>query len=70
MYDESTLAAVRSQLNRVTECDLYADMFAEAGINPGDIDSWEDFREVPFLTGGDLKTDYNGNAPAGSLRPK
>jgi len=59
MDDEETLAAVNEQLERVGDYELYDDL--------GPVDSWEAFRELPFLTGKDLKADYDDHAPEGSL---
>lgn len=59
MDDEETLAAVNEQLERVADYDLYDDI--------GPVDSWEAFRDLPFLTGKDLKADYEEYAPEGSL---
>ncbi|MFT4882521.1 MAG: phenylacetate-CoA ligase [Natronomonas sp.] len=57
--DDETLAALNEQLERVGEHDLYADL--------GPVDSASAFRELPFLTAGDLKDDYVENPPEGSL---
>lgn len=59
MDDEETLAAVNEQLERVDDYELYDDL--------GPVDSWEAFRDLPFLTGKDLKADYDDHAPEGSL---
>ena len=59
MDDEETLAAVNEQLQRVSGYDLYEDV--------GPVDSWEEFRDLPFLTGADLEADYDEHAPEGSL---
>jgi phenylacetate-CoA ligase len=59
MDDEETLAAVNEQLERVGDYELYDDL--------GPVDSWEAFRDLPFLTGKDLKADYDDHAPEGSL---
>lgn len=67
MYDSETLAAVREQLERVTEHDLYAETFAEADVDPGAIDSWAAFRDLPFTTAGELEADFEAHAPTGSL---
>ncbi|MFQ3318982.1 MAG: phenylacetate-CoA ligase [Natronomonas sp.] len=57
--DEATLAAVNEQLERVGDYALYEAL--------GSVDSWEEFRELPFLTGTELKVDYDEHAPEGSL---
>jgi len=67
MYDSETLAAVREQLDRVTEHEFYAAAFEDAGVDPTAIDSWEAFREVPFTTPADLESDFEADPPTGSL---
>jgi phenylacetate-coenzyme A ligase PaaK-like adenylate-forming protein len=47
MYGESTLIAVREQLQRVTDHDFYAKKFEKAGVDPGALDSWEEFNALP-----------------------
>lgn len=59
MEDEETLTAVNEQLERVSGHDLYDDV--------GPVDSWEAFRDLPFLTGADLEADYEAHPPEGSL---
>lgn len=67
MYDSETLRDVRGQLERVADHELYARAFAEAGIEPAEIDSWEQFRDVPFTTPEDVAADIEATPPAGSL---
>lgn len=67
MYDSETLAAVREQLERAAGHDFYAETFADAGIEPDDVDSWETFREVPFTTTGGLSADFEADPPTGTL---
>jgi phenylacetate-CoA ligase len=67
MYDTETLAAVREQLHRVTDHDFYADKFANAGVDPEGVDSWEAFRELPFTTAHELEEDFDSDPPTGSL---
>jgi phenylacetate-CoA ligase len=62
--EQETLAAVRTQLERVTEHDLYADHLAGADLS---VESAEAFRDLPFLTGETLEADYDAHAPTGSL---
>ena len=57
--DEPTLAALNDQLERAATYDLYED------LDP--VDSEAEFRELPFLTGEELKADYDAHAPEGSL---
>jgi phenylacetate-CoA ligase len=64
MYDEETLAAVREQLDRVADRGLYADHLADADLG---VESWTAFRDLPFLTGEDLKADLEAHPPDGSL---
>ncbi len=67
MYDQSTLTAVREQLQRVTDHDFYAEKFDEAGVDPGTVDSWEAFRDVPYTTTAELEADFEAASPTGSL---
>jgi len=69
MYDSETLAAVRDQLERVAGGEFYGMKFADAGVEPGDVDSWEAFREIPFTTAEELVADFE--APTSRpTRPK
>ncbi len=70
MYDNSVLADLSEQLERAAEYDMYSQAFADAGVTPEDIDSWEAFQEVPFTEPGDLKADFDDNGPEGSLYTK
>jgi phenylacetate-CoA ligase len=67
MYDSSVLADLREQLDRAADHELYEQAFADAGIAPDDIESWEDFQQVPFTEPGDLKADFDDHGPEGSL---
>lgn len=67
MYDSTVLADLGKQLERVAEYDLYESAFADAGIDPTAISSWEDFQEVPFTDPADLKADFEAFPPEGSL---
>ena len=67
MYDDSTLAAVGEQLERVADRDFYAEKFADAGVDPTAVDSWADFRALPFTTAAELEADFEDAPPSGSL---
>jgi phenylacetate-CoA ligase len=67
MYDEQTLSAIREQLQRVTDHDFYAEKFADAGVDPGSVESWEEFRQLPFTTAAELESDFEADPPTGSL---
>jgi phenylacetate-CoA ligase len=67
MYDSSVLADLREQLDRAADHELYEQAFADPGIAPDDIESWEDFQQVPFTEPGDLKADFDDHGPEGSL---
>lgn len=69
MYSEETLNAVRSQLQRVREYDLYEEQFDRAGIDMESIDSWEAFRSLPFLEDEDIEGDLIAHGPEGTLYP-
>ncbi len=59
MFDDETLAAVSDQLERAAGHDLYDAV--------GPVESWDAFRELPFLTGEDLAADFEAHPPDGSL---
>ncbi|MFC7073667.1 phenylacetate--CoA ligase family protein [Halovenus rubra] len=67
MYDSNVLADLTDQLERASEHELYSQAFADAGIDPTDIESWEDFQQVPFTEPSDLKADFDDYGPEGSL---
>ena len=67
MYGQEVLADLREQLAYAAEFDLYTAAFDSAGIDPGSIDSWEAFQEVPFVETEDLEADFEANPPEGSL---
>jgi phenylacetate-CoA ligase len=67
MYDSETLAAAREQLQRLADHDFYAEKFADADVEVGDIDSWDDFRDLPFTTTHELENDFEQTPPTGSL---
>jgi len=67
MYDSETLAAVRDQLERVADGEFYGAKFGDAGVELGDVDSWEAFREVPFTTAEELVADFEADPPEGTL---
>lgn len=67
MYGSEALADLRDQLEYAAQFDLYDEAFEEAGIEPGAIDSWEAFQEVPFVETEQLEADFAENPPEGSL---
>lgn len=67
MYDSTVLADLGEQLERAAEYDLYEAAFADAGVDPTSVESWEDFQEVPFTDPADLKADFQEHSPEGSL---
>jgi phenylacetate-CoA ligase len=69
MYPDETLESLRRQLTRAAEYDLYGDRFAEAGVDPEAVDSWEAFRTLPYMTAADLVDDRTAHEPEGSLAP-
>lgn len=66
-YGDDTFERLNQQLERVAKKPLYERVFAEADVNPTAIDSWEDFRSLPFTTMDDLLTDLDDHSPTGSL---
>lgn len=66
MYDTETLTALREQLAAVADHDLYRDRFADAGVQPADVETWAAFESVPFTTAEDLVDDFEADPPTGS----
>lgn len=66
MYDGDTLTTLREQVAAAADHDLYRDRFADAGVDPAEIDSWAAFAAVPFTTAGDLVADFEADPPTGS----
>jgi len=67
MYGSEALADLRDQLEYAAQFDFYSEAFADAGVDPGSIDSWEAFRDVPFVETHQLEADFEENPPEGSL---
>jgi phenylacetate-CoA ligase len=67
LYDDAALAAVRDQLASVADTAFYRDYLDAAGVDPGDVDSWDAFADLPFTDTGDLLADVEANPPEGSL---
>lgn len=65
MHDSETLDAVRQQLERAADFDLYESRLAD--VDPSAIDSWDDFRDLPFTTTEALEDDFEAEPPTGSL---
>lgn len=59
MYGDETLAALEEQLAYASEFEFYADI--------PEIDSWDEFRELPFTTSSELDADFDEHGPEGSL---
>lgn len=53
----------------MAQFDLYREKLDETGLESGDIDSIETFRQLPTMTANDLATDYQEHPPFGSLVP-
>lgn len=66
-YGDETFEQLRRQLEHVAEKPLYERVFADSDTDPTAIDSWADFRELPFTTMDDLLTDLEDHPPTGSL---
>jgi phenylacetate-CoA ligase len=61
---------LRSAAEYMYQFDFYKERFAEAGLEPGGIDSIETFRQLPSMTPKDLADDYTENPALGSLIPE
>jgi len=67
MYDSETLDAVRQQVERATDFEFYESRLADADVDASAIDSWDDFRDLPFTTTEALEDDFEAESPTGSL---
>lgn len=67
MYDSDTLDAVRQQVERAADFEFYESRLAAADVDPSAIDSWEDFRDLPFTSTEALEDDFETEPPTGSL---
>lgn len=65
--DEFLLERVRQVMDHAWEkAPFYRRKWSEAGLEPGDITSWEDFNQVPVVTKAELRADQAENPPYGS----
>lgn len=64
---DEVIGKLREAAARLYEYDLYREAFEEAGLEPGDIDSIETFRELPTMDASDQAEDIKSNPPFGSL---
>ncbi|WP_265112090.1 phenylacetate--CoA ligase family protein [Halosolutus halophilus] len=67
LYPDETFEQLQNQLDRIASIDLYEDHYANADVDPTAIESWEEFRNLPFTTTDDLLADLEENGPEGSL---
>lgn len=67
---EDVIAKLRRAASYMAQFEFYRERFAEAGIEPDDIDSIEAFRQLPTMAPRDLAEDYAENPPHGSLIPE
>lgn len=57
--EKGQLADLKGTLERAFHTDFYRRRFSEAGIeSPGDINSFEDFRTIPYTTKDDLRSAF------------
>lgn len=66
-YGDDTFETLQKQLEGLSDHELYADIFADADVDPAAVDSWAQFRELPFTSTEDLLDDIDANPPTGSL---
>lgn len=64
---DEVIGRLREAAERLYEHDLYREAFEEAGLEPGEIDSIETFRELPTMDASDQAEDIEANPPFGSL---
>ena len=55
---ELQLQKFKKQLHHVYKNQFYRNRFHEAGLEPGDVTSWEDIQRVPFTFKNDLRDNY------------
>ncbi len=59
-----TLHKMLDEINEKNE--FWMSRFSEAGLNPNEIQSWEDFQSIPLLEKQKLVNDQNDNPPYGT----
>ncbi len=67
IYGDDTLVQLQKQLSSLTDIAFYERHVTDAEETLTSIDSWADFRELPFMTTSDLIEDVETNPPTGSL---
>lgn len=58
---------LRDAATYVSQFDLHAEKFDEAGLAPSEIDSIADFRRLPTMDAAELASDFVDNPPRGTL---
>lgn len=66
---KDVLAELKEKIRELNQHDLYKKKLEEADLEPGDIDSFEDFRRIPFMTYEELIKNIVENAPFGEAVP-
>lgn len=65
------VAKLRKQLTRVMKLDFYRDKYRKAGIDPRDLKTMDDFRQIPYTNLKEIEKDmFEVHPPFGSLFPK
>jgi len=67
MYGDGTKEQLQKQLSSLSELPFYQHHLDDTENSLNSIDSWEDFRQLPFMTTADLLEDVNKNPPTGSI---
>ncbi len=56
----------KKQVQHVYQNPFYRSRFVETGLEPGDVNSWDDIRKVPFTVKSDLRDNYPTGLLSGS----
>lgn len=56
----------KAQVNQVNKNSFIKKRFAEKGLEPGDIKTWEDIKQVPFMSKVDLRDSYPNGLVSGN----
>lgn len=60
---------LQDAIEYLSQFQFYQERLEKVGLEPGDIDSIDTFRQLPAMTPEDLANDYSENPPLGSLIP-
>ena len=68
---DALLASLRNQIRHIYKIDFYKNKLKEAGINPEDIKTMDDFKKIPFTDFKEFEKEiFENNPPFGSFFDK